>query len=124
LGPAQLHYIPYILATSWMIESSSPDMGLEFFSSPPWPDRLCPPAQPLTQRLPGVLFLRVKRPGREADKSPPSSAEVGAIPPLPHTPSWLGTQLKHRDNFTFTNPVIYNKLQNVILLNVAVDSNM
>jgi hypothetical protein len=25
----------------------------------------------------------------------------GAIPPLPHTPSWHGVQLKHRDNFTF-----------------------
>jgi hypothetical protein len=30
---------------------------------------------------------------READHSPQSSAEVkkvGAIPPLPHTPSWRG----------------------------------
>jgi hypothetical protein len=26
----------------------------------------------------------------------------GAIHPLPSTPSWRGTQLKHRDNFTFT----------------------
>jgi hypothetical protein len=26
----------------------------------------------------------------------------GAIPPLPNTPSWRGTQLKHRDKFTFT----------------------
>jgi hypothetical protein len=25
-----------------------------------------------------------------------------AIHPLPHTPSWRGAQLKHRDNFTFT----------------------
>jgi hypothetical protein len=25
----------------------------------------------------------------------------GAIPPLPSTPSRRGTQLKHRDNFTF-----------------------
>jgi hypothetical protein len=35
----------------------------------------------------------VKRPGREADHPPLSSAEVkngGAIPPLPHTYSWLG----------------------------------
>jgi hypothetical protein len=24
----------------------------------------------------------------------------GAIPPVPHTPSWRGAQLKHRDNFT------------------------
>jgi hypothetical protein len=37
--------------------------------------------------LPGV-----KRTGHEAGYSPPSSAEVknsGAIPPLPHKPSWL-----------------------------------
>jgi hypothetical protein len=33
----------------------------------------------------------VKQPEREADHSPPSSAEVknhGAIPPLPHTSPW------------------------------------
>jgi hypothetical protein len=37
---------------------------------------------------PGVKQLEC-----EADDSPPSSAEVkngGAIPPLPHTPSWHG----------------------------------
>jgi hypothetical protein len=27
---------------------------------------------------------------------------IGAIPPLPNTPSWRGAQLKDRDNFTFT----------------------
>jgi hypothetical protein len=38
------------------------------------------------QWVPGI-----KRQGREADRSPPSSAEVnngGAIPPLPHMSSW------------------------------------
>jgi len=25
----------------------------------------------------------------------------GAIPPLPNTPPWRSTELKHRDNFTF-----------------------
>jgi hypothetical protein len=37
------------------------------------------------------VFPGVKRPGREADHSPPSNAEVkngGAIPPLSHMPSW------------------------------------
>jgi hypothetical protein len=33
------------------------------------------PSAPI-QWVPGVLFLGVKRPGREADRSPPSSAEV------------------------------------------------
>jgi hypothetical protein len=48
------------------------------------------PTQPPIQWVPGVLALKVKRPGREADNSLPSSAEVkngGAIPPLPHTSS-------------------------------------
>jgi hypothetical protein len=42
----------------------------------------------------------VKRPGREADHSPPSSAEVKECMELylhsPNTPSWRGAQLKHR----------------------------
>jgi hypothetical protein len=42
--------------------------------------------------LPGVLSLGFKRPRREADHSPSPSTEVKknvAIPPLPHTSSWL-----------------------------------
>jgi hypothetical protein len=52
--------------------------------------------------------VEVKRPGLEADHSPPSSAEVNECVELylrsPDTPLWHGTQLKekHRDNFTFT----------------------
>jgi hypothetical protein len=34
------------------------------------------PTQPPIQWLPGALSLEVKRPGRETDHSPPSSAEV------------------------------------------------
>jgi hypothetical protein len=34
------------------------------------------PIQPPIQWVPGALSLGVKRPGREADHSPPSSAEV------------------------------------------------
>jgi hypothetical protein len=43
------------------------------------------------QWLPGTLYPEVKRPGREADHSSPSSAEVkivAVIPPFPHTSSW------------------------------------
>jgi hypothetical protein len=53
-----------------------------------------------------ALFLGVKRPGREADHSPPSSAAVMirvAIPPLPNTPPWRGARLKHRDSFICTS---------------------
>jgi hypothetical protein len=47
--------------------------------------------QPPIQWAPGALSSGVKRPGREANKSPPSSAEFkngGSIPPLPHISSW------------------------------------
>jgi len=51
-------------------------------------------------------FPGVKQPGREADHSPPSSAEVNEGVELyrqsPNTSSWLGAQLNHSDNFTFT----------------------
>jgi hypothetical protein len=48
------------------------------------------PTKPHIEWVPGALSLRVKRPGREADNSLPSSAEVkngGVIPPLPHMSS-------------------------------------
>jgi hypothetical protein len=62
----------------------------------------------LSEWVPGTLSLRVKRPGRVADHSSPSSAEVKECVELyfhsPNTPSWRGAQFKkkHRDNFTFT----------------------
>jgi hypothetical protein len=63
------------------------------------------PTQPPIQWVPGALSLGVKRPEREADHSPPSSAEVKERMELylhcPNTPSWRGAQLKHRVNFTF-----------------------
>jgi hypothetical protein len=49
--------------------------------------------QPHIQWVPGTVFPGVKRPGRETDHSPPSSAEVknsGAKSLLPHTSSWCG----------------------------------
>jgi hypothetical protein len=60
--------------------------------------------QPPIQWVPGALSLGVKRPGREADHSPPSSAEVKECVELylhsPITLSWRGAQFKHRDSFT------------------------
>jgi hypothetical protein len=53
----------------------------------------------------GALSVGVKRPGREADHSPPSNAEVKEWVNLylysPNKPSCGGAQLNHRDNFTF-----------------------
>jgi hypothetical protein len=64
------------------------------------------PTQPPIQWVPGTLSLGIQRPGREADHSPPYSAEVKECVELylhsPNTPPWCGAQLKHRDNFTFT----------------------
>jgi hypothetical protein len=60
--------------------------------------------QPSIQWVPGALSLGVKRPGREADHSPPSSAEVNVwsytSTPLYAFMAWC--LVKHRDNFTFT----------------------
>jgi hypothetical protein len=57
------------------------------------------PTQPPIQWVPGALRSGVKRPGREADHSPQSSAEVKEWVDLylhsPNTPSWRGAQLKH-----------------------------
>jgi hypothetical protein len=56
------------------------------------------PTQPPIQWVPGALSLGVKWPGREADHSPPSSAEVKELVDLylhsPNTLSWRRAQLK------------------------------
>jgi hypothetical protein len=57
------------------------------------------PTQPPIQWAPGAPSLWVKRPGREANHSPPSSAEVkmrGAIHPLPQNAfmAWCSVEKK------------------------------
>jgi hypothetical protein len=56
------------------------------------------PTQPPIQWVQGALSLGVKRPGREADHTPPSSAEVKECVELyfysPNTSLWRGAQLK------------------------------
>jgi hypothetical protein len=56
------------------------------------------PTQPPIQWVSGALSLGVKRPGSEADYSPPSSTEVKEWMERylhsPNTPSWCGAQLK------------------------------
>jgi hypothetical protein len=58
----------------WMIGGSIPGRGWEFFSSPRSNLLWDPPS--LQSNGTRNCFLGVKRPGREADHSPPSSAEV------------------------------------------------
>jgi hypothetical protein len=63
------------------------------------------PIKPPIQWVPGAVSLGVKRRGREADHSPPSSAEVKnawSLPPLPQYAFMAWCLVKHRDNFTFT----------------------
>jgi hypothetical protein len=94
-------------ATGWMIGVLEFDSrrGLGIFLFTTASRTALEPTQPPMQCVQGALSLGVKRPGREADHSPPSSAEVKECVELylhsPNTPSWLGAQLKHRDNFTF-----------------------
>jgi hypothetical protein len=63
------------------------------------------PTQPPTQWVPGSLSLWVKRPGREADNSPPFSAEVNNAWNYTSTPQYVFMAwclVKRRENFTFT----------------------
>jgi hypothetical protein len=52
------------------------------------------PTQPLIQLVPEALSLAVRRPGREADHSPPSSVKVKESVKIylhsPNTSSWRG----------------------------------
>jgi hypothetical protein len=72
------------------------------------------PTQPSIQWLPGALSLRVKRPGREANNSPPSSTEVKECVELYlYSPqyafmAWCSVKKEqHRDKFTFSLPYLW-----------------
>jgi hypothetical protein len=55
-------------------------------------------------------FPGVKRPGREADHSPPYSAEVKNAWSYTSTPQYVFKAwclVKHRDNFTFSLPLLF-----------------
>jgi hypothetical protein len=61
---------------------------------------------PSIQWVPGELSPEVKRPVREADDSPPSSAKIKnkwIYTSTPHMPSWRNAWLvKHGDNFYYS----------------------
>jgi len=60
-----------------MIRGAVPGRDWEYFLfATDVPRPALGPNQPPIQWVPGALSLRVKRPGSEADHSPPSSAEV------------------------------------------------
>jgi hypothetical protein len=70
------------------------------------------PTQPPNQWVPGALSLGVKRPRREADHSPPSSAEVKNAWSYISTPQYVLMAwylVKHRENFTFYLTAVVTK---------------
>jgi hypothetical protein len=83
-----------VIVTGYGLHSrgSNPEKGKIFFSTRSIP--VLRPTQSPIQLILGAISSGLKRPGREAHKSPPPSAEVkndGAITPLPHKSSWSGT---------------------------------
>jgi hypothetical protein len=71
------------------------------------------PTQPTIQWVPGAISLGVKRPGCEADHSPPSSAEVKNAWSYTSTPQYAFMTwclVKHRDNFTLLYFTLQGKL--------------
>jgi hypothetical protein len=80
------------IATDYGLDGmgKNPDRGkifLSFTASSP----ALGPTQPPIQWISGAISLGIKRPDREAEHSPPISAEDkngGVILPLPHVASW------------------------------------
>jgi hypothetical protein len=71
---------------TWMIGGSNPGRGCESFSSRPCPDRFWVPPSLLSTGHKGLLPWGVKRVGREADRSSPSSAEAKNVWSYTSTP--------------------------------------
>jgi hypothetical protein len=63
-------------ATGWLIKLFESLQGLGIFLFTTASRLTLGPTQPSIQEVPGAVSLGVKRPGHEADHSPPSSAEV------------------------------------------------
>jgi hypothetical protein len=81
------------IATGYELEGRSTILGRgkRFFSNPQRTDQLWVPPSLPSIGYRGALSLALKRPMREADHSPPYSADINnveAIPPLPHMSSW------------------------------------
>jgi hypothetical protein len=79
------------------------------------------PAQPPTQRVPAAFSPLVKRPGREADHPPPSSAEVKNAWRYVSAPQYVFMAwylVKHRDNFAFTFTIPFHRCRkwNAVIL--------
>jgi hypothetical protein len=102
-----------------------PGGGLEVFLFTTAFRTVLGPTQPPIQWVARALSLGLKRVGRDADHSPPSSAEIKECVELylqyPNTSSWRGAKLKHRDNFTFTFTSSHTSSRSVNQTNDSVD---
>jgi hypothetical protein len=103
------------IATGYRLGSPGSLPGsARFFYTPQRPDRPWGPPSLLPGGSRWLYPGRIKRPGREADYSPQSSAEVkksGALLPRPHIPSWHCVHLiKDGNNFTFMYVHFYHRI--------------
>jgi hypothetical protein len=99
--------VVYRCATGWMIGGSNSGRGWGFFSSSPCSERLWGPPSLLPSGYQGLFTWGVKRPAVKLTTHlhlVPRSRMHGAVPTFPNMHSWCSTQLKQRDNFTFTLP--------------------
>jgi hypothetical protein len=79
------------LRAGWPRGQSSSPSGVKIFLFSRSSSPLLRSTQPPIQWVPGALSPGVKRPGREVEHSPPSSAEIKRMwiyTSTPHTPSW------------------------------------
>jgi hypothetical protein len=85
----------------WVQEAVSAGAMIRFFLFTTASRPSLGPTQPHVQWVPGALSLGVKRPGHEADRSPPSSDEAknawSYTPPLPQYVFMRWCLIKHRD---------------------------
>jgi hypothetical protein len=90
-----------------MIGGSSPGRGWKFFLITTSSRPALGPTQPPIQWVPGTLSTAVKRPGREADHSPPPCTEfenAWSYTSTHNTSSWRGAHLSKEGLDRFGSP--------------------
>jgi hypothetical protein len=123
---SQRHSVVQHWTTSWMIGvlGFNSWRGLGNFLFTTASRTVLRPTQPPSQWVPRALSLGVKRPGRETDNSPPSSAEVNnAWSYTSNSPICLhgvySVKRRHRDNFTFAFTLLFSQIPLICVLPVV-----
>jgi hypothetical protein len=106
-------------------------VGSRIFSSPRRPDRLWGPPSLLSNGVPGALSQGAKQQGREADHSPPTSAEVKKTWSYTSTPTvsfngvvlnWLSTRTSLP--FYGMHPVVCRDIANGAVYTTIISTNV